>query len=282
MSGPDFQTFEAPTSASSPEAAQLFMLRRELAKVRTTTLAQVIATTASGAVGPIGLMTIKVLVSQTDGAGNLIPAGTIFNVPYGRLAGGQNAVILDPQVNDIGIVGFGDRDLSTVISTAALAGPGSNRRFSWSDALWLITLPLKVTPNQYIQFNASGISILTPQQFQATANSGGGTVPTFTMNSSGISAAFGSGSIVMNSTGITLAFGTNNVQITAAGVTINGVAINLNGPTTIDGTFSNPTGGTATFAGDISTGGKSVQAHNHQVSGIQTGGSTVTSGAMQG
>lgn len=252
MSGPDFQTFEAPTSASSPEAAMLFMFRREMAKVRTTTLAQVIATTANGAVGPIGLMTIKVLVSQTDGGGNLVPAGTIFNVPYGRLAGGQNAVILDPQVNDIGIVGFGDRDLSGVISTAAAAGPGSNRRFSWSDALWLMALPLKVTPNQYLQFNSSGISILTPNQFQATANNGGGTAPVLTMNSNGI----------------TLAFGSNTIQITSSGITINGNRVNVN-------TSS------ATFSNDATFNGKSVLSHNHQVSGVQSGSSTVTSGSMQ-
>lgn len=247
MSGPDFQTFEGPTSASSPEAASLFMLRRELAKVRTTTLAQVTAVTNSGALAPIGTLTIQILVSQTDGAGNLIPAGQVFNVPYSRLAGGQNAIIMDPQVGDIGIVGFGDRDLSTVISTKAQAGPGSNRRHSWSDALWVATLPLGVTPNQYLQFNAAGITVVTPQQFQTTANQGGsGSAPVITMNS----------------TGITLMFGSIGIQITSSGISFLGAVTGNN---------------TATFNGEGTFNGHTVTQHQHQVTGVQTGSSTITS-----
>lgn len=197
-------SFERVTDAGSADSAALFMLRRALAKVRTTSLAQVKAVTTNGAVAPIGTLTIQILVQQTDAAGNLTPAGIVYNVPYSRLAGGKNAVIMDPQVGDIGIVGFGDRDLSNVIAAQGTAGPGSSRRHHWSDALWVATLPLGVTPDQYLQFNADGVNLITPKQFKTIAENGSSNPPTMTMNSDGIVLSFGGHSITINSAGIAI------------------------------------------------------------------------------
>lgn len=232
-------SYERQMNTADPGAAALFMIRRALAKVRTTTLAQVQKVTNSGGVEPVGTLTILILVQQSDAAGNLIQAGTVYDVPYARLSGGKNAIIMDPQVGDIGIVGFGDRDLSKVLAAKGVAGPGSARRHHWSDALWISTLPLGVTPDQYIQFNADGISLVTPKQFQATAADGADNPPTLTMNSSGIVLSFGGHSITINSEGI-----------------------EISGPVTGDNT--------ATFDGEGTfNGGHTVSAHVHP--GVTTG-----------
>lgn len=211
-------TFQRAMDSASPESALAFAIRRALAQVRTTTLAQVKAVTNSGSVSPIGTLTIQILVQQTDAAGNVVAAGTVFNVPYMRIAGGANAVIMDPQVGDIGIVGFGDRDLSKVIAAKNVAAPGSSRRHHWSDALWVATLPLGVTPTQYLQFNSDGITLVTPQQFKATADNAASNPPTLTMGSSGIVLSFGGHSITINGSGIAISGPqTNDSTITATG-----------------------------------------------------------------
>lgn len=241
------QSYTYPTSSASKEIALAFVIRRELAKVRTTTLAEVLGVTNSGSLSPIGTLTIRILVEQTDAAGNIIPAGTIYNVPYCRLAGGKNAVILDPEVGDIGVVGFGDRDLSKVLAAGGRAGPGSSRRHHWSDAIWVNTLPLNVTPDQYLQFNNSGVTLVTPAQFQAVAENGTNNPPT----------------VVMNASGVTLTFG-------GYGITIDSSGIHFNGPVTGDST--------AEFTGEGTfNGGHTVSAHDHAILNIQTGTSTVTS-----
>lgn len=235
------ETFERNTDSGSVELAVQFMIRRALAKVRTTTLAQVLKVTNTGGVVPVGTLTIKILVQQNDSAGNLVEAGTVYNVPYSRLSGGTNAVIIDPQVGDIGVVGFGDRDLSSVLAAQGTAGPGSSRRHHWSDALWVATLPLGVTPTQYLQFNADGVTIVTPQQLQAIAANGAGNPPTLTMNSSGIVLSFGGHSITINSSGIS-----------------------ISGAVTGDNT--------ATFDGEGTfNGGHTVSAHKHP--GVTSGSS---------
>ena len=241
------QSFLFPTSGANSELAMLYVIRRELAKVRTTTLAEVLAVTNSGTVSPIGTLTIRILVEQTDAAGNIIPAGTVYNVPYCRLAGGKNAVILDPEVGDIGVVGFGDRDLSKVLAAGGVAGPGSSRRHHWSDALWVNTLPLNVTPDQYLQFNSTGIALITPAQFQAVAENGTSNPPTVTMNASGIALTFG-----------------------GYGITIDSSGIHFTGPVT--GTSTAEFTGEGTF-----NGGHTVSAHSHQIQNVQTGTSTITS-----
>jgi len=231
MSGPDFQTFESPTAASSRETEMWFFLRRELAKIRTTTLAQVMAINVPGASAgvpaAIGTLTIKILVQQTDGAGNVVEAGTIYNVPYARLAGGANAVVIDPTVDDLGIVGFGDRDLSSVIATMGEAGPGSNRRFSWSDALWVATLPLGVVPTQYVLMDSSGMYMVSPNKISMQA-------PEIDINA------------------------TTKFNVTSPDTEVNG-------PAHITGAQTN--GSTVTAQGEIKSGNIGLQAHHHTAQG---------------
>jgi hypothetical protein len=124
-------------------------------------MVKVMAVTNGGGVAAAGFVDILPLVNQIDGAGNAIPHGTIFRCPYFRLLGGGNAVILDPQVGDIGLAVFADRDISSVVANQAVANPGSNRKFDMADGIYVGGL-LGAAPTQYVQFSAAGIKIHSP------------------------------------------------------------------------------------------------------------------------
>lgn len=89
-------------AGSSDFNAISFLVRQVLSVTRTTTLVQVVECTNDGGLSPVGYVDVKVLVHRLDGAGNTVDAGVIHNVPYMRVQGGANAVIIDPQVGDIG------------------------------------------------------------------------------------------------------------------------------------------------------------------------------------
>jgi hypothetical protein len=84
--------------------------------------------------------------------------GTTYHLPYMRVQGGKNAFICDPAVGDIGFAVICDRDISTVKNTKAAANPATSRRFSISDGLYVGGV-LNDTPEQYIQFTDTGITI---------------------------------------------------------------------------------------------------------------------------
>ena len=138
-----------------------FVIQQALAKMQTATLVQVESCTNDGGLSPVGMVNILPLVNMVDSNGNAIPHTTIFNVPYLRVQGGANAVIIDPQPGDIGIALFASRDLSSVIAVKGQANPGSARQYDFSDALYLGGM-LNGVPSQYVQFSASGIEIVSP------------------------------------------------------------------------------------------------------------------------
>ena len=78
-----------------------------------------------------------------------------------RIQGGANAVILDPQVGDIGIAVFCDRDISALKSTGKAALPGSRRVNHMADAVYLHTI-IAAAPTQYVRFSGAGISLVSP------------------------------------------------------------------------------------------------------------------------
>lgn len=154
--------FRDGASATNESSSLQFVIRRMLARVRTSTIVQVVAVYNDGDVTPVGVVDIQPLVQQTDSAGNVTSLAVVYGVPYMRVQGGTNAVILDPQVGDIGMAVFGDRDLSTVVATKKMGPPGSARQHNLSDALYIGGI-LNGTPQQYVQFTTSGITVLSPQ-----------------------------------------------------------------------------------------------------------------------
>ena len=165
-----------PADNSSDIGRLNFIMTAAMSGLRTAMPVIVKAVTNSGGVSPIGYVNVQPLVSGMDGNKNLMPHGTIYNVPYMRIQGGSNGIILDPVVGDIGIATVCDRDISTVKNAKTVSAPGSTRKNDMSDMVYLMTI-IGSAPTQYVQFNSSGITITSPVNVTINA-------PTAIVNSS--------------------------------------------------------------------------------------------------
>ncbi len=153
-----------PNDAQDEMSAIAFLVRQILAKVSTTKLVQVKAVHGGG-VDVAGTVDVLPLVQQVDGNGYGTPHGTVYGLPWSRAQGGKNAVICDPQVDDVGYVVAADRDISIVKSQAPGASttkgylPGTRRRFDVSDGIYVGGC-LNVAPNQYLIFTSTGVRLV--------------------------------------------------------------------------------------------------------------------------
>lgn len=168
MSSETFNIFGEAADLANQKTRLTFAMRRFMDSVRIATIVRVVAVTNEGGVSPVGQVNVQPLVQQTDGAGNVVILPIVYGVPYMRVQGGTDAVILDPKVGDLGIALFGDRDLSVVVETKDIAPPGSSRRNSLADALYIGGL-LNGTPVQYVRFSADGIELVSPTKVHIQA-----------------------------------------------------------------------------------------------------------------
>lgn len=145
-----------------------FVFQQLLQKIQTATLVEVLSVTNAGGVTPVGMVSVKPLVNQMTGNRVAVPHGEIFNIPYLRLQGGANAVILDPEVGDIGMAAFCSRDISAVKNSKAAASPGSFRMFDWADGLYFGGF-LNGAPTQYFRFSTAGIDVVSPTKIRLLA-----------------------------------------------------------------------------------------------------------------
>lgn len=164
----DVVGFQEVADTGSDLNAMSFLVNQIIGRLATTTLVKVLSVTNAGAVSPVGFVDVQPMVHQVDGAGNPTEHGRITNIPYFRLQGGADAVILDPKVGDVGICVFCSRDISQVKRTKAPAAPGSRRRYGWGDGLYIGGV-LNGTPQQYVRFSETGIDIKTLSNLTFTA-----------------------------------------------------------------------------------------------------------------
>lgn len=236
-----------PTSANTDFTAMQFLVQQMLQDIETVTLVKVVACTNSGAVSAVGFVDVQPLVNQVDGLGNGYAHVVIHGLPYFRLQGGANAVIIDPQVGDIGIAAFCSRDISGVKATKAQSNPGTYRKYDLSDGVYLGGL-LNGAPSQYVRFASGGITIHSPTKITLDA-------PDITLNAQ---------TIEIN--------GSSSVTLTAPTFTVN-ANIALNGMITQglgSGSGTSSFVGTMTVNGDVVASGTSVHTHVH--SGVTPGG----------
>lgn len=183
---------QQPGDNSDEYGSQVFVIRQILSRVNTSTLVKIVAVTNSGGLSAVGFVDVQPLINQVDGANNATPNAIVYNVPYFRIQGGTDAIIIDPKIGDIGIAVFADHDISTVSVTKAQSNPGSGRRFGMGDAMYLGGV-LNGVPTQYVQFSATGINITSPNSVTITApiatviatGSASITAPSITLGASG-------------------------------------------------------------------------------------------------
>lgn len=149
---------QGPGATTDEYNTTVFAFNVLMQNIQTGTLVKVVSCTNDGDVSPIGRVKVQPLVNQLNGDGTGTPHGQLWNALYARAAGGTNAIIMDPQPNDIGFMGFCSRDISGVVAAMGQANPASKRTFDWADGIFIQEVPLGVTPEQYIAF-AAGIAL---------------------------------------------------------------------------------------------------------------------------
>jgi hypothetical protein len=186
MCAAEIQTGQMPLQAPLGEYDQLaFIIQQALAKMQTSTIVRVDSCTNAGGLSPVGFVDVTPLVNQVDSQGNPMPLVTIHGLPYSRIQGGANAIIIDPAPGDLGIALFASRDISNVKRAKAQANPGSHRQYNFSDGMYIGGL-LNGTPTQFIQFNGSGITISSPAKVDSVAaTSASITAPSISLGSAG-------------------------------------------------------------------------------------------------
>lgn len=160
----------APLTSARPEetlegsAQEKYIINTLIGAIHTCTLVKVISVTVpQDELAPIGRCSIQPLVQKIDGNNNVYPRGVIDNVPYLRVQGGANAVVIDPVAGDIGLAAFCDRDISMVKRTGEEAAPNSLRQYDLNDAVYLYTC-MAGTPTQYIHFKGNEIHVKSPSK----------------------------------------------------------------------------------------------------------------------
>lgn len=159
-----------PTSALGEFNNVAFVVAQMINKVQTAMLVRVDSVTNSGGVEAVGYVSVTPLVDMVDGAGKSIPHSSISNIPYFRIQGGSNAIIIDPQVGDIGLCIFASRDITRVKRSKKQSAPASHRKYHYSDGLYVGGF-LNNAPTQYMRFSESGIELLSPNAITITAPS---------------------------------------------------------------------------------------------------------------
>lgn len=160
-------------AASDHFNAVSFLIRQAMAGSVHVALVLVKAVTASSVAGAPPTVNVQPMVAQVDQTGVAVPHGTIYQLPTFRLQAGASAMVMDPQIGDIGVCLFADRDISSAVANQAPSNPGSFRRFDWADGIYLGGIA-RINPTQFVSFTTAGITVTTPKD--VTVNAASGTV----------------------------------------------------------------------------------------------------------
>lgn len=149
---------QTQTDGNSGYNSTAFQIREALGNVRTGVSVKVIAVHGGG-VAAAPTVDLQPMVNQTDGIGDKTDHGIVYGVPVQRSQGGSAAIINDPKVGDIGYMTIADRDISALKSNeGAQSNPGSGRRHSMSDGVYVGAMLNPAIPDRYLNLNGPGIN----------------------------------------------------------------------------------------------------------------------------
>jgi len=148
------------TNASDYNAIR-FMFEQLLTQKHTMTIVKVESCTGTDSPSEIGFVDVLPMVTQINGSGQAVQHEKLFQLPYFRLQGGTNGIVIDPKQGDIGLAIFAERDITKVVNTKQVSPPDSRRMMSMSDGVYLGGI-LNGEMSQYIRFAATGLEIVTP------------------------------------------------------------------------------------------------------------------------
>jgi hypothetical protein len=150
------------TDYSNSYNEMLFVIRQKMAELQTALPVKVVAVKPNNE--HTGFVDVQPLVQQISADSTVVDHGIIYNVPYFRIQGGINGIIIDPVVGDIGLCDFCSRDISAVKNAKQIAPPASRRMHSFSDAVYIGGF-LNKAPTRFIEFNDNGINVVPIEKF---------------------------------------------------------------------------------------------------------------------
>lgn len=192
---------------------------------------------------------VKLLIMMVDADGNRVSRQNVTNIPVETLGAGDLLVSFPIQEGDKGWIEASDRDISLFLQSYSESQPGTRRMHSFNDAKFVPDIMTNFTVSQedssavVIQNRNGSVKIAIDQSEVRIVNN--------------------SVSVKVNGSSVT--------GVAPGGFNLNGLVIDSNGEFTTKS-------GLSSSNGDVSTqSGVTLGDHDHDVSGIQTGTSTVTS-----
>ena len=147
-----------PEDMATQENVMMALMRQFLGRKCFSGLVTVESVESGDELSPVGMVTVSPMVHQIQANGSIIPHNKIYNLPYCRLQGGENAIVIDPAVGDIGMAIYTDRDISIVKETRKSGPPGTRLRNHFSSGLYVGGF-LNGAPQQYIHFKSTSVVI---------------------------------------------------------------------------------------------------------------------------
>lgn len=205
---------QKPSDTATDYATIQFIVQSILVRTATATLVRVVSCTNSGGLSPWGFVNVQPVISQLSGNNVAVQHGNLFRLPYLRIQGGTNAVIIDPAPGDIGLAVFCARDISSMkvqgnidqVKAGSILGvpPASGRQYSMADGIYIGGM-LNAVPEQYVQFNETGITVVSPTKISLQA-------PDIEIIATGTINIQASDSIDMSSPGNTISGGATSID----------------------------------------------------------------------
>jgi hypothetical protein len=230
-------TSQQTASDSATEFSTLqFIIASYVAQMATSTLVRVLTCTNSGGLSPWGMVDVQPVVTQLAGDNTAVQHQRLFRLPYCRIQGGANAVIIDPEVGDLGVAIFASRDISALkkqeavdqVASGAIRGvpPASDRQFSMADGLYLGGV-LNGVPTQFVRFSSGGIELVSPTKIRLAAPTVEISAPTtFTVDAGTISQSADAGVTIDGGSTVDISGG--------SAISIDAPEVDIGGATTID------------------------------------------------
>lgn len=160
------QDVYASTTAYNAENEHI---KKALSALETVFLARIVSCSSSGEGGSKTVNAVP-LIAKVDANGNAQPTPTYVELPHYRFQAGTGALIIDPEVGDIGVFVVCKRDISNINSqTEKTQVPNTFRAFSPSDSVMIATIHTK-SPETWIHIKPQQKEIVIKADSGVTIN----------------------------------------------------------------------------------------------------------------
>ena len=154
----------SPSNRGSDGAIQDFVMKQAIGKIVTAFCVKVVAVHDPDD----ELIDVMPILYQQAASGDNVDHATIYNVPVARHQRGTSAIIMRPQVGDIGLCIVSTQDISILKKVKNFCKIGTLRRHSYADAIYVMGI-FNAHPAQYVEFADNAINIVSPTAINMTA-----------------------------------------------------------------------------------------------------------------